>query len=185
MLLVVNGTPCSDHGSGFWYSLCFHLWHCVTRQIPRNRMGIKLSTVRLLSSVFNILILVFNILCYLRSLMGFPVAQMVKNLPATQETQVAWVGKIPWRRERQLTPIFLPREFHGQRSLVVYSPWGWKELDTTERLTLSFHFQASYWCVCTTWGQGLISFLIMYYVHGSECREAHIMMMKNISMFII
>jgi len=54
--------------------------------------------------------------------MGFPVAQMVKNLPAMQETQVAWVGKIPWRREWQPTPIFLPREFHGQRNLVGYSP---------------------------------------------------------------
>ena len=33
-----------------------------------------------------------------------------------------WVGKIPWRRERQPTPVFFPEEFHGQRSLVVYSP---------------------------------------------------------------
>ena len=31
-----------------------------------------------------------------------------------------WVGKIPWRRKWQLTPVFLPREFHGQRSLVGY-----------------------------------------------------------------
>ena len=45
----------------------------------------------------------------------------------------AWVGKIPWRRERQPTPLFLPREFPGQRSLVGYSPWGCKELDATER----------------------------------------------------
>ena len=35
----------------------------------------------------------------------------------------------------QNTPVFLPREFHGQGSLVGYSPWGCKELDTTERLT--------------------------------------------------
>ena len=34
------------------------------------------------------------------------------------------------------TPVFLPGEFHGQRSLVDYSPWGHKELDTTEQLTL-------------------------------------------------
>ena len=33
---------------------------------------------------------------------------------------------------RQPTPVFLPREFRGQRSLVGYSPWGHKELDTTE-----------------------------------------------------
>ena len=35
-----------------------------------------------------------------------------------------WVGKIPWRRAWQPTPVFLPGEFHGQRSLVDYSPWG-------------------------------------------------------------
>ena len=43
-----------------------------------------------------------------------------------------WVGKIPWRREWQLTPVFLPGAFHGQRSLVGYSPWGHKESDMTE-----------------------------------------------------
>ena len=35
-----------------------------------------------------------------------------------------WVGKIPWRREWQPTPVFLPGESCGQRSLVGYSPWG-------------------------------------------------------------
>ena len=47
------------------------------------------------------------------------VAQMVKNLPAVQETRFdPWVRNIPWRRKWQLTPSFLPRESHGQRSLV-------------------------------------------------------------------
>ena len=46
-----------------------------------------------------------------------------------------WVGKIPWRREWQLTPVFLPGEFHGQRSLAGYSPWGRRESDTTEWLS--------------------------------------------------
>ena len=46
-----------------------------------------------------------------------------------------WVGKIPWRREWQSTPVFLPREFCGQRSLAGYSPWGHRESDMTERLT--------------------------------------------------
>ena len=48
-----------------------------------------------------------------------------------------WVGKIPWRREWLPTPVFLPREFHGQRSLAGYSPWGHKESDMIEQLTLS------------------------------------------------
>ena len=43
-----------------------------------------------------------------------------------------WVRKIPWRRAWQPTPVFLPRESHGQRNLTDYSPWGCKELDTTE-----------------------------------------------------
>ena len=42
-----------------------------------------------------------------------------------------WGGKIPWRRKWQPTPVFLPEESHGQRSLGGYSPWGRKEPDTT------------------------------------------------------
>ena len=46
-----------------------------------------------------------------------------------------WVGKILWRRAWQPTPVFLPGDFHGQRSLVGYSPWSHKEPDTTEQLS--------------------------------------------------
>ena len=42
-----------------------------------------------------------------------------------------WVGKIPWSRKWQPTPVFLSGKFHGQWNLVGYSPWGLKELDTT------------------------------------------------------
>ena len=38
-----------------------------------------------------------------------------------------WVGKIPWRWKWQPTPVFLPGESHGQRSLAGYSPWGHRE----------------------------------------------------------
>ena len=56
--------------------------------------------------------------------------QAVKNLPAIQETQFnSWVRKIPGRREWQPTPAFLSGEFHGQRILAGYSPWGLKESD--------------------------------------------------------
>ena len=48
------------------------------------------------------------------------------------------VGKIPWRREQLFTAVFLPGEFHGQRSLAGYGAWGHKESDTTERLSLHF-----------------------------------------------
>ena len=46
-----------------------------------------------------------------------------------------WVGKIPWRRVWQPTLVFLPGEFHGQRILVGYCPWGHKESDMTEQLS--------------------------------------------------
>ena len=45
-----------------------------------------------------------------------------------------WVGKIPWRRKWQSTPVFLPGKSHGGRSLVGYSSCGHKELDTIEQL---------------------------------------------------
>ena len=43
-----------------------------------------------------------------------------------------WVGKIPWRRAQQPTPVFLPGESHGRKSLMDYSPLGRRELDTLE-----------------------------------------------------
>ena len=49
----------------------------------------------------------------------------------------SWVRKIPWKREWKPTPVFLPGESHGQRSLVGYSPGGCKEPDTTEQLTIT------------------------------------------------
>ena len=58
---------------------------------------------------------------------------MVKNPPAVQDTEFdPCVGKIPWRKEQLPTPVFLPEEFHGQRSLASYSPWDCEELDTAE-----------------------------------------------------
>ena len=58
------------------------------------------------------------------------VAQLVKNPPAMWETWVRSLGwKSPWRRERLPTPVFWPGEFHR-----LYSTWGHKESDTTERL---------------------------------------------------
>ena len=46
-----------------------------------------------------------------------------------------WVGKIPWRREWQPTPVFLPGESHGQRRLAGYNSWGHKESYVTEQLS--------------------------------------------------
>ena len=72
-------------------------------------------------------------------------AQTGKNLPATRETWVRSLGwKDPldredlWEKGRAIRyAVFLPGEFHGQRSLAGYSPCGYKELDMTEKLILS------------------------------------------------
>ena len=53
-----------------------------------------------------------------------------------------WVRKIPHRRKWQPTPIFFPGKSHGQRSLVGYSPWAHKELDTTELQNTTTHTYA-------------------------------------------
>ena len=61
---------------------------------------------------------------------------MVKNFLQDRRPRFdLWVGKIPWRRKWQPTLVFLPGEFHGQRRLASYSPWGHKESDMTEQLT--------------------------------------------------
>ena len=66
------------------------------------------------------------------------VTLMVKSLPAVQETRVRSLGREdPLRRKWQSIPVFLPRESHGQRSLAGYSPWGHKELDTAEWISLT------------------------------------------------
>ena len=58
------------------------------------------------------------------------VAQLVKNpLQCGRLGFDPWVGKIPWRREGLPAPVFWPGEFHG-----LYSPWGCKESDMTERV---------------------------------------------------
>ena len=59
-----------------------------------------------------------------------------------------WIRKIPWKRAWQPTPVFLPGESHGQRSVVGYSPQGRRESDTTERALMDgqlgcVHFEAA------------------------------------------
>ena len=61
------------------------------------------------------------------------VAQLIKNLPAMGKTWVQSLGwEDPLERKRLPTPVFWPGECHGQRSLVGYSPWSCKKLNTTE-----------------------------------------------------
>ena len=78
-----------------------------------------------------------NFIPYLCSQWGFPGNSHHKE----SAYNVGDLGSIPglgrsWRREWLFTPVFLPREYNEQRSLVGYSPWGHKESDTTEQLSL-------------------------------------------------
>ena len=72
------------------------------------------------------------------------------TLQEIQETRAhSWVKRIPWRREWQPTPGFLPGKSHQQRSLAGYSPWGCKESDKTE--LLRFHLKHLFLCVSVTY----------------------------------
>ena len=70
--------------------------------------------------------------------MGFPGGSVVKNPPASaghvEDTGSVcpWVGKIPWKRKWQSTPVYLLGKSPGQRNLAGYGPWGCKELGMTE-----------------------------------------------------
>ena len=69
------------------------------------------------------------------------VAQGGNNLPAMQETWVQSIGQEdPLEEEMATHSNNLPGEFHGQRNLAGYSPWDYKESDTTEQITLTFTY---------------------------------------------
>ena len=98
-------------------------------------------------------------------MVGFP--QLIKDLPAMQETLFnSWVAKIPWRRDRLPTPVFLPGESHAQRSLASYSPWGSKESDVTEQLGIAQHglWQPRLGCLQLAW---------LLYIHHRVAQRTH------------
>ena len=77
-------------------------------------------------------------------LMGFPGGTVGKESTCQSRRHKRcgfdpWVRTIPWRRKWKPILVFLPGKFHKQRSLVGYSPWGLKELDTTERMHMHTH----------------------------------------------
>ena len=73
---------------------------------------------------------------FLKYLWGFPCGSSGKESTSQCRSHQRcgfdpWVGKMPWRRKQQATPVFLPGKACGQRSLVVYSPWGFKRVGHT------------------------------------------------------
>ena len=102
-------------------------------------------------------------------------AVTVKNLPARQETWVQSLdGEDPWRREWLPTPVFLPGEFHGQRSLVWCSQWGrqrfghdwvtntfslWNSMEVSQNTKSRIIWPS--WCHIPSWGN-IILLLSIY-----------------------
>ena len=86
---------------------------------------------------------------------GSPCGSLVKNPPANAGDRRCrfdpWVRKILWRRKWQPTPISVPGESHGQRSLVGYCLWGRRELDTTEHT----HTYWAFFCAARTENHGV------------------------------
>ena len=107
-------------------------FHCGVRTY--SSMTDKLLTFR--DSEFNVNDILLRVSCRSRWRDGFPGGSSGKE-PACQCRRCKtlrfgpWVGKIPWWRAWQPTPVFLPGELYGQRSLAGYSPWvtkGWTQL---------------------------------------------------------
>ena len=120
-----------------WFPVNFN-W---IEDIENRKVNLTPLSVKPKNWLFIIIVLYKNegiiIKVYIRTWASL-VAQTLKSLPAVLETWVQTLGgKIPWSREWQPTPVFLPGESHGQRSLEGCGPWGCKELDITEQLTLT------------------------------------------------
>ena len=77
------------------------------------------------------------------------------HLPSRRLGFNSWVGKIPWKRKWQPTPVFLPGKSHGQRSLVGYSPWGCKrsltQLSNWTTTISMHHLPPQFPSPCYTW----------------------------------
>ena len=105
------------------------------RQSCRQQMyGHQAGRIHRLNGEIRINACILSILCIKQR--GFPGGSVERIcLQCRRQGFSPWVGKIPWRRKWQPTPVFLPGESHGQRSLAGCSPRGRKESDTTERLS--------------------------------------------------
>ena len=101
---------------------------------------------------------------------GFPGGSVVKNPPAMQKIPETWVRSLgqedPGRRAWPPTPVFLPGEFHGQRSLVGCSPWGRRESDTHNCIStcLSIH-PSTYPATCLIYQSCILSLSLYLSIH--------------------
>ena len=140
---VLGRFPGGGHGNPLWYccvenSTDKEAWWATVHRVAQSQTRLKWLSMHALHSTWNY-IQYLVITCngkiiwkrihththnkhtYICMYRDFLVAKTVKNLPTIQETQVQILGwEDPLEKERLATPVFLPREFHGQRSLVGY-----------------------------------------------------------------
>ena len=112
-----------------WFLTCSTDWKMTVSLSSEKHTG-AMNFLKLVVTVFP---------CCLRASL---VSQMVKNLLQRKRPGFnTWLGQIAWRREWQPAPVSLPGNFHGQRSMVGYSPWVHKESNMTEWLKLSLSLE--------------------------------------------
>ena len=112
------------------------LWQ-LSCNIEANRCRIIIAII---INIYLMLMTCQELFKYSPLLTHFLGGAVVKNVPANaRDAWDPWVGKIPWSRKWEPTPIPLPGKFHGQRRLVSYRPWGHKESDTAEWLSVHAH----------------------------------------------
>ena len=103
-------------------------------------------------------------------------AQRVKCLPAMWETQVQSLHQEdPLEKEMEPTPVLLLGKFHGQRSLVSYSPWGCKELDTTERLHFTSLQAEGRQDLCIITNNPHVNLISKYKFNFKKLHQSHVM----------
>ena len=119
-----------------FYGLSFHLLDDINSDFLKDSTILILLITLLNTHVFYVL---NNILSIKQGLVivGFPGGASGKERACQCRRHKrrwfdSWVGKIPWGRAWQSTLVFLPRESHGQRNLVGYSPYGHRESDMIE-----------------------------------------------------
>ena len=86
--------------------------------------------------------------------LGFPGGSDCVCLQCGRPGFDSWVGKIPWSRKWQSTPVFLPEKSHGQGGQVGYSPWCHKESDMTEWLSMHTWLRLVLSLLCEWWNWG-------------------------------
>ena len=133
-----------------------------------------------------------NCFCiFVKNHLGFPSGSVVKN-PICQAGRRhrfnAWVRKIPKRKKWQLTPVFLPGKPHGQRSLVGYSPWGYKRV-RHELASKQHRITWTYLCElisgCSFPLIHLFNFpLISYYLDDCKCVVTGGLILSNLFFFV-